>query len=47
MTEATSKGGIILSEAPRTNEGTVLAVGPGERGQDGTIMPMSLKEGNT
>lgn len=39
--------GIILSEAPRSNEGTVIAVGPGFRTQDGTLLPMNVAVGDS
>lgn len=39
--------GIILSEAPRSNEGVVLAVGPGFRTQDGNLLPMNVAVGDT
>ena len=38
--------GIILSEAPRSNEGVVLAVGPGLRGPEGNLFPMNVAVGD-
>ena len=35
-----------MSQAPRTNEGTVIAVGPGFRTQDGTLLPMNVAVGD-
>jgi chaperonin GroES len=41
-------GGIILPESAqkRMNEGVVLAVGPGSRNREGTLVPTSVKEGD-
>jgi len=46
--KATTTGGVILPDAgmPKVNEGTVLAVGPGGRTQDGTIVPMDVEVGD-
>jgi chaperonin GroES len=46
--EEKSSGGIILPEAAqeRPREGTVIAVGPGEIGDDGEPMGMSVDEGD-
>lgn len=43
-----SVGGVFLPESsvPRLNQGMVLAVGPGRRGKDGEVIPMSVKEGD-
>lgn len=40
-----SIGGILLPEASQSkiNEGVVLAVGPGKRDKDGTLLPMGVK----
>ncbi|MGD9497656.1 MAG: co-chaperone GroES [Armatimonadota bacterium] len=45
--EEKSAGGIILPEAAqeRPREGKVVAVGPGEIGDDGKPQPLSVKEG--
>jgi len=42
-------GGIILPESAqkKLNQGTVLAVGPGARSKDGSLIPPSVKEGDT
>jgi chaperonin GroES len=47
--EEKSSGGIILPEAAqeRPREGKVIAVGPGEIGDDGEPMGMSVEEGDT
>ncbi|MFO8080250.1 MAG: co-chaperone GroES [Armatimonadota bacterium] len=46
--EEKSSGGIILPEAAqeRPREGKVIAVGPGEIGEDGEPMGMSVEEGD-
>jgi chaperonin GroES len=46
--EEKSSGGIILPEAAqeRPREGTVIAVGPGEIGEDGEPMGVSVEEGD-
>ncbi|MFW5867193.1 MAG: co-chaperone GroES [Armatimonadota bacterium] len=46
--EEKSSGGIILPEAAqeRPREGKVIAVGPGEIGEDGETMGMSVEEGD-
>ncbi len=46
--EEKSSGGIILPEAAqeRPREGKVIAVGPGEIGEDGEAMGMSVEEGD-
>lgn len=46
--EEKSSGGIILPEAAqeRPREGKVVAVGPGEIGDDGEPMGMSVEEGD-
>lgn len=42
-----SAGGIMLSAAPAPqNEGTVVAVGPGKRLENGTIVPMTVQVGD-
>jgi len=41
-----SKGGIILKKEEEVSYGTVVAVGPGRRGEDGKIIPMTLKVGD-
>ena len=41
-----TKGGIILKKEEEVTWGTVVAVGPGRRGEDGNIIPMSLKVGD-
>ncbi|KAK9735897.1 hypothetical protein RND81_04G236200 [Saponaria officinalis] len=40
--------GILLPESStKLNSGKVIAVGPGSRTNDGTVIPVSLKEGDT
>ncbi|KAF5839504.1 small molecular heat shock protein 10 [Dunaliella salina] len=43
-----SAAGIFLPEtaAARVNEGIVLATGPGKRTLDGSLIPVSVKEGD-
>merc|ERR1712182_59649 len=43
-----SVGGVILpdSAVSKINEGTVVAVGPGARATDGSVIPMGVKEGD-
>lgn len=44
----TSKGGILLPDTAqeKPKEGTVVAVGPGETTEDGTLKPMTVKVGD-
>lgn len=46
--ESTTAGGILLpgSAKEKTNEGEVLAVGPGRLLNDGKISPLSVKVGD-
>lgn len=46
--QKTSKGGVLLPESAlsKLNEGRVVAVGPGGRATDGTVIPLSVKEGD-
>lgn len=43
-----SVGGILLPESSmsKLNEGKVVAVGPGRRDKDGSLIPMGVKEGD-
>lgn len=43
------QGGIIVPDTVRKNElmGTVVGVGPGKMLEDGTIVKMTVKEGDT
>lgn len=45
----TSKGGILLPDSAqeKPKEGVVVAVGPGKIDEDGKIVPMNVKEGDT
>ena len=42
-------GGIVLPDTAKENpqKGTVLAVGPGDRDEDGDKMPLDVKVGDT
>jgi len=46
--EAKTKGGIIIPDTAKEKpmEGEVMAVGPGARGEDGTIQPLEVKVGD-
>jgi chaperonin GroES len=46
--EAKTKGGIIIPDTAKEKpmEGEVMAVGPGERGQDGKIHPLDVRAGD-
>lgn len=46
--EETTAGGIVLPETAKEKpqKGTILAVGPGERDEDGKRIPMDVKEGD-
>jgi chaperonin GroES len=47
--EKKTKGGIVLpdtAEKEKPIKGKVLAVGPGKRGDDGKVLPMSVKVGD-
>ncbi|CAN8072352.1 unnamed protein product [Agarophyton chilense] len=48
VAEKTSRGGVILPESAvsKLNEGKVIAVGPGSRTTDGTLIQPSVKEGD-
>ena len=47
--EKKSAGGIIIPDnaAEKPVRGKVIAVGPGKRGDDGRLMPMDIKAGDT
>jgi chaperonin GroES len=47
--EEMTAGGIVLPETAKEKpqKGSVLAVGPGERDDDGKHIPMDVKEGDT
>ena len=47
--EEVTAGGIVLPETAKEKpqKGTVLAVGPGDRDEDGDRIPMDVKEGDT
>lgn len=46
--EAMTAGGIMIPDTAREKpgEGEVLAVGPGARGEDGTVRPLDVKVGD-
>ena len=46
--QAKTAGGILLPDAVanQNNQGEILAVGAGARGQDGTIFPMNVSVGD-
>ena len=47
-TEEKTKGGIFLpdtAEKEKSEEGIVIAVGPGKKNDDGKIIPVSVKPG--
>ncbi len=47
--EKKTKGGIVLpdtAEKEKPIKGKVLAIGPGKRGEDGRVQPMSVKVGD-
>ena len=48
-TEEKSDGGIILtgSAVKKSTRGTVVAVGPGRTLDDGKVVPVAVKEGDT
>ena len=41
-----SKGGIILKSQESVSWGTIVAVGPGKTLENGTLRPVTLKEGD-
>jgi chaperonin GroES len=47
--EEMTASGIVLPETAKEKpqKGTVLAVGPGDRDEDGNRIPMDVKEGDT
>lgn len=47
--EEITSGGIVLPETAKEKpqKGTVLAIGPGDRDDDGKRIPMDVKEGDT
>jgi chaperonin GroES len=47
--EDVTAGGIVLPETAKEKpqKGTVLAVGPGERDENGKRIPLDVKEGDT
>ena len=46
--DQTSAGGIIIPDTAREkpSEGEVVAVGPGARSEDGTVVPLDVKTGD-
>jgi chaperonin GroES len=47
--EEVTSGGIVLPETAKEKpqKGTVLAIGPGDRDDDGKRIPLDVKEGDT
>ena len=47
-TESKTSGGIIIPDtaAEKPQQGEIVAVGPGARGDDGKIVPLDLKNGD-
>jgi chaperonin GroES len=47
-TESKTSGGIIIPDtaAEKPQQGEIVAVGPGARGDDGKIVPLDLKKGD-
>ena len=47
--EEVTSGGIVLPETAKEKpqKGTILAIGPGDRDDDGKRIPMDVKEGDT
>ena len=47
--EETLPSGIVIPDTAKEKpqEGTVIAVGPGKRGETGELIPMDIKEGDT
>jgi chaperonin GroES len=47
--EEKTHGGIIIPDAAKqkTQAGTVLATGPGQKDKDGKLIPMDIKVGDT
>jgi len=46
--EQKTKGGIIIPDTAqeKPSEGEVVAIGPGARGEDGTVTPLDVKVGD-
>jgi chaperonin GroES len=46
--EEKSRGGIIIPDTAQEKpmEGEIVAVGPGARGEDGTVQPLEVKAGD-
>jgi chaperonin GroES len=46
--EAKTKGGIIIPDTAKEKpqEGEIIAVGPGGRGEDGKLVPLDVKAGD-
>ena len=47
--EKTTEGGIVLPDTAKEKptKGTVIAVGPGKKNEDGEIIPVSVQKGQT
>ncbi|MBE05297.1 MAG: co-chaperone GroES [Gammaproteobacteria bacterium] len=46
--ETKTAGGIIIPESAQEKpaQGTIIAAGPGSRGEDGKVQPMDVKKGD-
>jgi chaperonin GroES len=46
--ESKTSGGIIIPDtaAEKPQQGEIIAVGPGARGEDGKVVPLDLKKGD-
>lgn len=42
-----SRGGILLPDPEKPDQGEVIACGPGKRREDGVVEPLSVKVGDT
>lgn len=45
--EEVSRGGILLPDPEKPDQGEIVACGPGKRREDGTVEPLSVKVGDT
>ncbi|MCS6853182.1 MAG: co-chaperone GroES [Elioraea sp.] len=47
--ESKTKGGIIIPDtaSEKPTRGTVVAIGPGRRAEDGRLLPLDVKPGDT
>ena len=45
QSEEVSAGGLIINDQKKSQFGEVIEVGPGQRGDNGDLVPMTLKPG--